>query len=488
MSTIQIGWAERDITPKVPVALMGWAVDRFADEVRDPLSVTALAFDSASGDNAILVSCDLLWIEQQLLDRVRERLSAQLSNFDANKLILFATHTHNAPYTSPEQLNMSWGAVRSYRRDDQRDYQHPADYFELLVERITEAAAAAWNNRQTGGVSYGYDRLSIGQNRRVVYDDGTVQMYGNTRNKNFLTFEGPEDDDVELLYLWDADRRLTGVAVNIACPSQLLESRTCVSSDFWSEVRVELRRKFGHDIYLLPMLGPSGDVIPHEIIRTSNREVSVSGNEIAFHFRQRDFEVELRRTARHIVFAIEQVLQTASQTIQTQLDMKHVVKHIELPIRRVTKTEADEAKKQYEAWKERIGCDPMDRYDEWSRQERFALANMIIMIRHYEAQQVEPPFKMELHVIKIGDIVMTTNPFELYTDYGLQIKANSAAQQTFNIQLACSSAGYLPTEKAVAGSGYGAQIFNGKIGPEGGRLLVDHTVALIHELCQPQDM
>ena len=57
------------------------------------------------------------------------------------------------------------------------------------------------------------------------------------------------------------------------------------------------------------------------------------------------------------------------------------------------------------------------------------------------------PYQMELHVLRLGDIAIATNPFELFTDYGIQMKARSKALQTFVIQLA-GSGSYLPTDRA----------------------------------------
>jgi hypothetical protein len=61
------------------------------------------------------------------------------------------------------------------------------------------------------------------------------------------------------------------------------------------------------------------------------------------------------------------------------------------------------------------------------------------------------------------------------------MKARSPAVQTFVIQLVCSG-GYLPTERAVRGGGYGAVIQSSRVGPEGGQSLVDQTVRAIEEL------
>jgi hypothetical protein len=42
--------------------------------------------------------------------------------------------------------------------------------------------------------------------------------------------------------------------------------------------------------------------------------------------------------------------------------------------------------------------------------------------------------------------------------------------------------GYLPTEKAVRGGHYSAVVHSSLVGPEGGKVLVDRTVKVIHSL------
>ncbi len=70
----------------------------------------------------------------------------------------------------------------------------------------------------------------------------------------------------------------------------------------------------------------------------------------------------------------------------------------------------------------------------------------------------------------------------MFTDYGVQIKARSDAVQTFVIQLAGSGDYYLPTERAVRGGSYSAIAESNMVGPEGGQILVDRTVGLIHAM------
>ena len=92
---------------------------------------------------------------------------------------------------------------------------------------------------------------------------------------------------------------------------------------------------------------------------------------------------------------------------------------------------------------------------------------------------------MELHVLRLGDIAIATNSFELFTDFGIQIKSRSPALQTFVVQLTGPGT-YLPTERAVRGGGYSAIVQSSAVGPEGGQVLVDETVQRIETLWNKQ--
>ena len=88
---------------------------------------------------------------------------------------------------------------------------------------------------------------------------------------------------------------------------------------------------------------------------------------------------------------------------------------------------------------------------------------------------------MELHAIRLGDVAIATNVFELFTEFGIQIKARSRALQTFVIQLAGPGT-YVPTGRAARGGGYSAIAESNLVGPEGGQMLADRTVELMNSL------
>ena len=105
------------------------------------------------------------------------------------------------------------------------------------------------------------------------------------------------------------------------------------------------------------------------------------------------------------------------------------------------------------------------------------------VVDRYEQQEAAglKPYPMELHVVRLGDVAIATNDFELFTDYGVRMKARSPATQTFVIQLAGGGT-YLPSERAVRGGGYGAIPQSNRVGPEGGQVLVERTLQAIQEL------
>ena len=88
---------------------------------------------------------------------------------------------------------------------------------------------------------------------------------------------------------------------------------------------------------------------------------------------------------------------------------------------------------------------------------------------------------MELHAIRLGDIVFSTNPFELYLDYGDRIKGASKAVQTFLIQLSNGTGGYLPSMRSGT-AGYGSWPSSVRVNFDGGNIVVKESVKDINAL------
>lgn len=443
---LHIGTASASITPQGPVALSGQMRTRVARNVESEVTTTALALESRQGDEAldqaIMVSCDLVAIREGILAKVRRRVQERLPDFDPQKLFISATHTHTAPVMREGAYSLPSGVMQ------------PADYVEFLCGRIAETAEKAWKSRAPGSVGWGLGHAVVAQNRRAVYANGTAQMYGRTNDPKFRQIEGYEDHGVDVLFCWNQDGKLVATAINVACPSQEVEGRSAVNADFWHEVRESLRKKHGKDLQILGWTGAAGDQSPHLMFRKAAEE----------RMRKLRGLSRLEELARRIVNAWEEAYAGARQDIRKDVPLVHRVESIDLPLRLVTEQENKSAKAQVE----RLSKDP--------KNQRRMLWYQAVMDR-YEAQQkgnVEP-YRMELHAIRLGDVAIATNDFELFTDFGIQIKARSPAMQTFLVQLA-GPGSYVPSERAAQGGGYSAIVESSRVGPKGGQVLVESTL------------
>ena len=104
------------------------------------------------------------------------------------------------------------------------------------------------------------------------------------------------------------------------------------------------------------------------------------------------------------------------------------------------------------------------------------------ILRRFMLQEKLDTLTTEVHIIRMGTIAFATNPFELFLDFGNQIKARSSAEQTFLVQLANGTEGYLPTAKAESNGHYSAFIGSGQVGHIAGEQLVRETLQNIREM------
>jgi predicted RNA-binding Zn ribbon-like protein len=450
---LRFGAATVDITPSEPVALDGQRGVRIAKKAETPISATALALETRDGtnviDQAIMVSCDLVAIREGMLEKVRARVAPRLADFDARKLFLSATHTHTAPVTQDGRYPLpATGVMR------------PGDYLEWLTARLADAIVESWQKRAPGKVAWGQGQAVVAQNRRPLYDDGTAVMYGRTATEKFRGLEGYEDHNLEALFFWDRQDRLIATAINVACPAQEVEGLSVINADFWHPTREQLRARHGRGLHVLAWTGAGGDQSPHLTYGKAADE----------RMRKLRGLSRLDEIARRVVGGWEEARGGAEQDKRSDVVLAHRVSDIALPLRKVTDAEVTTARREVE----KFSKDPSQRWNQ--------LWNQSVVTR-YELQQGRAPGtqKMELHVLRLGDVAIASNEFELYTDFGVQMKARSPAVQTFVIQLA-GSGGYLPTERAVAAGSYSAIIQSSRVGPDGGQALVDHTVAAMKEL------
>ena len=163
----------------------------------------------------------------------------------------------------------------------------------------------------------------------------------------------------------------------------------------------------------------------------------------------------------------------AKADIRTDAPFGHIVQDLALPPRKILEREYEDAKKNIAQYS--VIEKPDNRVITMLKLEKG-------IVKRFEEADKLPPYDMELHVLRLGDIAITTNTFELYLDWGIQMKARSPAQQTFVLQLTNGCGMYLPTALAIEGGSYSGLPHVNIVGPEGGQMLVDETVRAMQAL------
>lgn len=452
---LNIGAVSIDMTPPLPVSLDGQMRLRIAEEVQSPLTAGIVVLENVDGDFknvSVWVSLELVVITEKLKNMIEERIETLIPDIDARKLIINATHTHTGPSTRIGNFILPEG-VRSIE-----------ETLEFITQKVSEGIFQAWKYRKPGSVSWGLGQAKLAVNRRAVYYDGSARMYGDTDLPEFRGLEGPEDHDLNVLFFWDENEQLIATCINVSCPAQEVEGRSAINADFWYPVREQLRERFGEELVVLGWIGAAGDQSPHLMYGRVGEE------------RMRELRglTRLEELARRIVVSVEDVYDVVQTDKHSDIKLIHKLKTLKLPKRLVTVDALNEAKSAIEE----IESDTERRITNYRRIKWHQA-----IIDRYEQQQLNPDqtYDVEIHLIRLGEVVICTNPFEMFTEYGIRMKARSPAVQTFVVQLVGGGT-YLPTMEAVRGGHYSAIIQSNQVGPEGGDILVEETVRGIDEI------
>ena len=489
---IKIGWGFADFTPPRPCLLGGQMYMRITSEVQDPVTVTALTIDNGE-DYVIFATVDIVVCRGGMLDKVRDKISKRCPEIDGTKIIISATHAHTTPHTTEDK------ELEALIPAEAGDIMLGAEMSEYIAEKVTEAIIQSFESRAVGGYAYGYGFATVGHSRRVVYSrdlsigsghdsmhsvNGHCQMYGNTNDPDFLGYESGTESFLNAMFTYDESGKMTGVVVNVPCPSQCSESQNKLSADYWNEVRVAVKERFG-DVYVLPQCAAAGDLSPRQLhyLEAEKRRFKLKYGE--------DTTVDMGRRrdiAERIVAGLSEIESWVSSDIRTEAVIKHDVSEMELTKNLVTEEQYKDALAGYEEALKVVPKQNGEWYYDFQKKsvKLSGIRRYTRVIKTYERQQTEKTVKMECHVIRLGEIAFATNNFELFMDYEQRIQARSPAEQTFIIQLAAipgkSGGSYLPTLKGKANKGYSASIFDCTADATAGAVLVEKTLEQLNKI------
>ncbi|MCM8818750.1 MAG: neutral/alkaline non-lysosomal ceramidase N-terminal domain-containing protein [Candidatus Omnitrophica bacterium] len=241
---MKVGFGKVCITPPIGFSLVGYFVDRRSEGIIDELYANSIVIDDGKNLFA-LVSCDLIWIEEETTEKVKEIVSKELKIKPQN-IAIHATHTHTGPLTSKPE-----GSIYT------RNFYVEDSYLEILPLFIIGSIKIAYKNLREVEIGVGKSRVDgIAFNRRYLMKDGRIITNPFTQKENIVKSAGEVDDTLYVI-VFKENEKYIGFIINFALHPDTMGGNL-ISADWPGVLRKKIEDEFKCNALILN--GPSGDI------------------------------------------------------------------------------------------------------------------------------------------------------------------------------------------------------------------------------------
>ncbi len=408
-----------DITPELPVSMVGGFQDRTATGVHDLLNARCLVLDDGATQLA-LVMVDNCLIQRPVFDAAKKRIQEQ-TGLPPDHVMAAATHTHTGvTVTSVFQSDPVPG------------------YADFLAERIAEAVSIALKALEPAQIAWGVGSVPEEVfNRRWFMKPGTippnpfggttdrVQMNPPRASENLVEPSGPTDPTVSFLAVRRPDGTPLSVLANYSLHYVGDTEGAVLCADYFGYFAKSLAEAMAPAVGAAPFLAMMSNGTSGNINNINFREPGTSGApysrmsavavKVAQEVYQRYQELEFHDTA---------VLAAATSEIT-------------LGVRKPNAEDLERARAIVNA----AGAIMK------TSEEVFARESLLLA-------EFPDTVSVPLQAIRIGEVGIAAIPCEVFVEIGLALRAAGPFTQTFTIELANGYNGYLPTAEHHALGGY----------------------------------
>lgn len=417
------GAAASNITPPLGEPIVGGWESPPAKHIHDELHARCLVLDDGQTRLAFAI-CDSVGIPREVFDEAKRQIH-EATGLPIENMLMSATHTHSA--TSSRTDN------RMVRAEKLNAYQS------FLARRIADGVLRALHNLEPARIGWGKAEVpSQVFNRRWYLTPGypLPNPYGGTDqvmmnppagNPNLLRPAGPTDPEVAFLSVQSRDGRPIALLANYSLHYVGGVPANEVSADYFA--------MFADRIQVLL----KADRLDPAFVGIMSNGTSGDVNNINFREKgqRRPPYQKMREVANEVAEAVFQAHQQVR--FQDWVPLAAAQQELTLAVRKPTPEQL--------AYVRKIKEKP-ESEKPYHRHERTYADRAL--------RQVEAPDQVQviLQAFRIGDLAICAVPFEVFTEIGLELKQTSPFAQTFTIELANGSYGYLPTPRQHTLGGY----------------------------------
>ena len=225
--TWKAGFARTKITPTEAMWLSGYGSrDHASEGTRIELWAKALALEAPGGSPAVVVTLDLVGIDRESAQVIRDRIQKKAS-VTADRIALCSSHTHTGPVVGHNLETMYFYSAEERERVNR--------YTIWLEAEVTRIAIEALGRLLPSKLSWGVGSESFGVNRR----NNPEALVPAHRAGGKL--RGPVDYDVPVLRIADSEDRLLALLFGYACHATVLDDYLW-SGDYPGYAQLELEQ------------------------------------------------------------------------------------------------------------------------------------------------------------------------------------------------------------------------------------------------------
>ena len=388
-------------------------------------------------ETVVFIACDLTFIDRSLVLRIRDECRWRL-NLSPDKIMVTATHTHNAP-----------AVCHTFLTGGKPD---PL-YLDFLVAQIVATTQKSLSNMEEALVGSGVIPTPefTGNRRRLRPGGGITFIDSQEQWELNLPPEGPVDPYMSYLFFETRDGRPLSFMVTLSCHNNCCDNFGGGSyhGDFYGSLADELQRNLPSLKSVLSLPAPAGNIL----WKQESADNSLCGEALAENIGE--------RCASLLLDAYNNSERKEVGSINMLGDAFYIRDR-----RPEESTICDD------------GCRGESQWELEFARLRYEPESEAVLERG------ETGCLVELSAIAFGDTVIVTNPAELFVEYGLQIREESPFPVTMVLELTNGYCGYVPTGEAFKNKGYETHrtVYTSRLKKEAGDLIAAKSLDMINSL------
>ena len=419
------GAAISNISPQLGGGIVGgWSAPP-ANHIHDELHVRCLALDDGTTRLAFAV-VDSVGVSREVFDAAK-RLIHAATGLAPEHTMMSATHTHSAVSSGSASAPASGNPLGDYRT--------------FLTRRIADGVRRAINNLEPARIGWGAGQVPQHVfNRRWLLKDGktAVNPFGGQDlavmnpggRKDLFKPAGPTNPEVYFLSIQSTSGRPIALLANYWLHYVGGVGANDISADYFGVFCDRIQQLLGADRQDPPFVGilangPCGDVnnnnytpgAPPGPKYARYEKMRAVANDVAQEV------MRVHRTLQH-----RDWVELGSAQAEPELQMRHPTPEMVQRAREILARPATVSPGHL-------------------REVDYARRTMA-------AKDWPEKVSIVLQTFRLGGLGIAAIPFETFTETGLAIKAKSPFKDTFTIELANGSNGYLPTPEQHELGGY----------------------------------